>query len=218
MKLPKNKAIADGAILLKEAIGVPKHEKKYSFSFIPHKNTLEIFSYSDWNMILDDVSINLINPLDNYKVVLDQILSSEIVIAEAMHGAIIADLYRVPWIPLKTHIGINEFKWLDYAASMELDLNFENTKTLYSVEFIKKIIDFKLSHFRVSSTILTNTLSRAYKLYQIHYLEKIVRSQLIQVKKQKPYLSSDVVLSDNVDRLIECINGIKCDYKNKKYV
>lgn len=35
------------------------------------------------------------------------------VLADAMHAAIIADAMRVPWLPLITSPQINTFKWLD---------------------------------------------------------------------------------------------------------
>jgi succinoglycan biosynthesis protein ExoV len=38
-----------------------------------------------------------------------------------MHGAIVADALRIPWIPVCTREGINSFKWEDWCASVSLD-------------------------------------------------------------------------------------------------
>lgn len=36
-----------------------------------------------------------------------------------MHAAIIADAFRVPWVPMVTSPQINTFKWLDWTSTIE---------------------------------------------------------------------------------------------------
>src|SRR5690606_31984382 len=49
----------------------------------------------------------------------------KLVIAEAMHAAIIADSYRVPWVSVSSSRRINAFKWQDWAASLRMTHNFQ---------------------------------------------------------------------------------------------
>lgn len=58
---------------------------------------------------------------------MEEIAGSEKVISAAMHGAILADICRVPWARLKMEFltldetfFINELKWRDWLFSMNL--------------------------------------------------------------------------------------------------
>lgn len=52
------------------------------------------------------------------------ISGAKLVIAEAMHAAIIADAYRVPWVSVATSSRINGFKWQDWASSLDMRHHF----------------------------------------------------------------------------------------------
>ena len=41
-----------------------------------------------------------------------------------MHGVILADTLRVPWIPIQPKVEIHRNKWFDWAESMDLSLRF----------------------------------------------------------------------------------------------
>ncbi|KAM3094967.1 hypothetical protein ACKFKG_14745 [Phormidesmis sp. 146-35] len=56
---------------------------------------------------------------------------SECVLAEAMHGAIVADALRVPWIPIKSDGSINDFKWQDWLSTLNLQHNPSKISRLY---------------------------------------------------------------------------------------
>jgi succinoglycan biosynthesis protein ExoV len=62
--------------------------------------------------------IRYIDPLAPVPKVCAQLAGSSVVIAEAMHGAIVADAFRVPWIPAATSGRFNRFKWQDWALSL----------------------------------------------------------------------------------------------------
>src|ERR1019366_6854573 len=46
--------------------------------------------------------------------------SAKLVVAEAMHGAIVADTLRIPWIAVECSPEILPFKWVDWCQSMDL--------------------------------------------------------------------------------------------------
>jgi succinoglycan biosynthesis protein ExoV len=63
-------------------------------------------------------NIRYIDPLAPVPEICAQLARSSLVIAEAMHGAIVADAFRVPWIPASTSGRFNLFKWQDWAMSL----------------------------------------------------------------------------------------------------
>ena len=64
---------------------------------------------------------------------LKEILASKYIITEAMHGAIIADIYRIPWsrFVLSTLFTegamVSEYKWMDWLYSVGI-YNIETTE------------------------------------------------------------------------------------------
>ncbi len=69
--------------------------------------------------------INYIDPTDpNVLASLQAIQQTELLITEAMHGAILADTLRVPWLALEPIFPLHRNKWFDWSESMLIDLHF----------------------------------------------------------------------------------------------
>ena len=62
----------------------------------------------------------MIDPRRPVEEVISDIKASKVLLAEAMHGAIVADALRVPWIPIRAHRRHHDFKWHDWCASMSI--------------------------------------------------------------------------------------------------
>ena len=117
--LSEEKAVTDTAILLSsipEFQVVPENERD-GVIFIPHHRASE---YCDWKRICEDSGIGYVDPGADSIEVIDAIRSSSLVLSGAMHAAIIADTFRVKWVPITTSSAINHFKWLDWTMSMEM--------------------------------------------------------------------------------------------------
>ena len=52
------------------------------------------------------------------------IAGCRVLLSEALHGAIVADALRVPWIALRPLVPIHRAKWQDWAATLDLDIAF----------------------------------------------------------------------------------------------
>jgi succinoglycan biosynthesis protein ExoV len=63
---------------------------------------------------------DFLDPLANSEETVQRIRGSRLVIADAMHAAIVADALRVPWIPVALSPQSNTFKWLDWTLSLGL--------------------------------------------------------------------------------------------------
>jgi len=117
--LPPEKAVTDGAIylsLLPECAPLPE-DRRHGVVFMPHHLALR---RGHWQEACARAGIELIDPTGDSHDILERLRSAKLVIADAMHAAIVADTLRVPWIPVATSPQINVFKWLDWTLSMSV--------------------------------------------------------------------------------------------------
>ncbi|MBM70782.1 MAG: hypothetical protein CME43_15035 [Haliea sp.] len=114
-----DKALTDPAVLLRHFFPVVSEEDKvHDVSFMPHHSTT---AGGFWEKACKESGINYISPKGfDVEAVVQQISSSRLVIAEAMHAAIVADTFRVPWIPVTSVPETNPFKWQDWCESLDL--------------------------------------------------------------------------------------------------
>ena len=118
--LDTNRAITDAAWLLNlipEFAHIPA--EKSGVSFIPHWTSA---TYGNWEPVCHLANIGYINPLEDSREVIRRIARSKLVIAESLHGAIIADYFRTPWIPVSSMAEgrVLHFKWLDWCMSIDV--------------------------------------------------------------------------------------------------
>lgn len=121
LELPEATVITDGAYLLPQVIK-PSQKNSHKASFMPHHLTAK---YDNWQEICGASDICYIDPTGPVEETIDAICSSSVVITESLHGAIVADAYRVPWIPVRTRPRIVEFKWQDWCLSLDMEHEFE---------------------------------------------------------------------------------------------
>ncbi len=114
MGLSQEKAITDPAILTPLMFPMTEVGKKYSCSYMPH------FSVGNpiYRQVMEEMGIHYIDPMDPVPSILERINASKLLITEAMHGAILADAYRIPWVPVASYASFNYFKWKDWSASV----------------------------------------------------------------------------------------------------
>jgi Polysaccharide pyruvyl transferase len=108
-------AITDPAILVDECF--PSPSQRNGVVFVPHWET----SVNPlWPLACEQAGITYVDPLGPLPLVIEKISSASLVVTEAMHGAIVADSFRVPWVAVSTSSRVNMFKWHDWAASLNM--------------------------------------------------------------------------------------------------
>lgn len=187
-------AITDPAILIKTFFTPKENTKKYQFSYIPHRRSA-IMCDDTLKKILSFSNINYIDPRENYQKVFDEINASEIVLTEAMHGAICADALRVPWIPIKTHSFICDFKWHDWCQSMNMEY------TPIKLPFVQKMPELKPS--KETLKYVKNLVLHS----KLHPAKAFEKELINTIKKHKPLLS-EVTVHENAyakvyDKVVE---------------
>lgn len=84
----------------------------------------------NWDTIGQRAGLEVVLPQDDAVSVINRTREARLVIAESMHGTIIADAFRIPWIPVAISHHFNSFKWQDWADSMEVDFHMNEALRL----------------------------------------------------------------------------------------
>lgn len=112
-------AITDGAWLI--AL-LPEYatsaERPGGTVFIPHWTSAEL---GDWQEPAERAGFTYIDPLDEGPSVLNRLASADLAIVESLHGAIFADFFGTPWIPVTSATRVLHFKWVDWCRTLDLD-------------------------------------------------------------------------------------------------
>ncbi len=128
MGLPAELALTDPAILVRGLL-TGTVEKSYPISFMPHHLSL---LRANWPSLCPRVAIHCIDARAGVDEVVLELRRTSLLLAESMHGAIVADALRVPWIPVRLYSQINEFKWRDWMQSLEVEPKIVALKPLFA--------------------------------------------------------------------------------------
>jgi succinoglycan biosynthesis protein ExoV len=110
-------AIGDPAVLVGTLL--PRGGGEGPVCFMPHWESHE---RGYWAKACVRAGVTLIDPTAPVEAILAQISGARLMLCEAMHGAIVADALRVPWIPLLPIDPRNRAKWADWADSLALSI------------------------------------------------------------------------------------------------
>jgi len=206
--LSSDLAVTDGALLLRKLIDHSSVPKKYKFSYMPHYN----FAGDGWQRVCDQLGFGYISPAWEIEDILTRIRQTEVLVCEAMHGAIVADTLRVPWIPVSTHPSILPLKWQDWCASMKLEYQSYSLSHFYQPRF-------STGGWANNKTTnkLDNLLTPARKLQDWLRQQKTARELSSLVKVAKPHLSSDARIEEMLSRLEGCLEQFKLDFAQGKF-
>ena len=114
--LRREKAITDPAILLRRLEWKTVGLRHPCALMLHHSNTHSQL----WQEIAADLGIRLIDSRRNPAEVVSEIGASGLLITESLHGAIVADALRVPWIPLASDYAVLKWKWHDWCDTVGL--------------------------------------------------------------------------------------------------
>jgi succinoglycan biosynthesis protein ExoV len=118
MDLP-HAAITDSAALIATTPSLlPEASERHTVAFMPHYNSVH---HSRWPEICKKTGLDFIDAHWPVRKVIRRLGSARLLITEAMHGAIVADTLRIPWIPVVCSPSILPFKWIDWTESLEVD-------------------------------------------------------------------------------------------------
>ncbi|NDV91401.1 succinoglycan biosynthesis protein exov [Alteromonas sp. 345S023] len=124
----KNIPLLDGAYLTPDLIPKNTTPEPNRVGLIPHVDSMQI---GRWEEIAKRGQFYLIDPRWEPSKFIDALTSCTAVITEAMHGAILADAYRVPWTGFAAHSHINTDKWHDWSESLSIPLQINSVSPVF---------------------------------------------------------------------------------------
>ena len=161
--LGPDKAICDGAVLLSDYFAVvPENKRDKAVMFIPHIKT-HWAAGKVLKKVAEQVGMIYLPPDLPPEEFIAIVAKARLVVTEAMHGAILADTMRVPWIPVSLHEH-NRFKWEDWFSSIGLE--YRNTQLPRSIwnapeDRVKRLLKYPFQRIKVQrlSQRLSNVLT-----------------------------------------------------------
>ncbi len=203
-------AITDGAILL-AAMHLPLERSHEVISFMPHAGSEQFY---DHQKMAEELGWQFISPMEEPHQVLQKMMRSKFIVTEAMHGAIVADTLRIPWIPYVGFSTVNHFKWKDWCMSMEMEYQPHVLKPYFSSSVIKPLIQERLDSkglhfFRWIVPLLSKGMSMMMVFRWVSNRKKLKNL----ARKENAFLSQEMVFQNRLQRMLDKVNWIK---ENKK--
>ncbi|HBB33127.1 MAG TPA: succinoglycan biosynthesis ketolase [Cyanobacteria bacterium UBA8803] len=206
--IPEELAVTDGAILVRRLFK-PSGHKTHSFGFMPHIHHAN-YGGKLWESICSEIEFNYIDPRWPVEQVLTAISEVEILLAEAMHGAIVADGLRVPWIPIRTSPRILAFKWQDWCSSIEVQ--YQPKYLIPLLEVYPPVARGIRSSIQAASHWLSWVKQESFSALNQQWQDKqkLSATQLMRIAQtSRPILSSDRRIEELTLKLEERLSQIR---------
>lgn len=210
--LPPSTSVTDGAALVSTVYR--KRPRRRGVALMPHHESVPRF---DWASLCRRLGIRYLDPALPVQQLLREIARSELLLAEAMHAAIVADAFRVPWVSLRLNDHINEFKWQDWCASVEVAYDPVPIHPLRDNASRKPGTRLREYVRRVRRTGSLTRMGKPQVQIESSAAEianAMAQLDSLKVDHSRRCLSSDAVLHDRVRTLHERLDRIRRDWSS----
>jgi len=196
-------AVGDAAILVRSC-NIDRPAKTHRASFMPH---WESAIDGDWRDVSARAGLHYIDPCGDVAHVIADILASDVVVTEAMHGAIVADALRVPWIPVRPVQSPNRGKWVDWASALGVELTPQAIAPSNGLEYAISLTATSKPRVRA----LRRRGQRLRRLGRGLFTRRATTS-LIAASKGPLHLSSDTAIERAHARMVDQMERLRRDF------
>jgi succinoglycan biosynthesis protein ExoV len=214
--LPKDTVITDAALLVRAVRGPRQVQATQRFGFIPHCHSHLWF---DWSAVCNQLGFHHIDVRWDVERVMAEMSQCEVLICEAMHGAIVADALRIPWIPVSCYADTSDFKWCDWLSTVELPYAPTRVTSLFDAERrlnvrarLKNQVKRSLQGAGLWSARWTEPPPRRTGEAELH----AALLQLEQASRGRTFLSSDAILQRHLQRYLEKLDLLRRDLRHRQ--
>jgi succinoglycan biosynthesis protein ExoV len=207
--LPTSAVVTDAAVLIRET-GVPA--STLSRAKVGVMFTGQSLANYDWETLCKQEGWVFISCHWSVERVFAEMQRCDLLLTEAMHGAIVADALRVPWVPITCNRGILSSKWKDWLSSLELEYQPSAIEPLYDVDAsMQTMARVKTELKRYASSVgfwrehWTPAPPRSSRPAQI----QTAIAQLHQAATRAGTLSNEHLLTSKVQRFVELLDQLR---------
>jgi succinoglycan biosynthesis protein ExoV len=199
LDLPISLGLGDPAALVPPAFGLPTAAGGGEIGFMPH---FESAARGAWHQAAEMAGITLIDPRDPPLKILRAIGRCDRLLSEALHGVIVADALRVPWVAVRPMAAIHRAKWFDWADTVDVRLSFRRLPATTVVEWAGNSCLGSWHHTRA---LLTSQQHRLGRLTSDRLVARAAKA-LLCAAKATPQLSSDTALHRCQSRMMDAVH------------
>ncbi|MCC7359790.1 MAG: hypothetical protein IT317_09950 [Anaerolineales bacterium] len=213
-------AITDAAMLVR-ALNLPARPKRHPVAYMPHWWS---DAHGQWRAACDLAGLYFIDPQSGAEAVLNDLRETELLISEALHGAIVADALRTPWVPVAAYKHILALKWLDWAESVELPYEPHRLEPQYQPEAVRA----RLRRLRgwpqhgraaqLAEALVARPAGAVSGGWYRRQVERNARTLQHLAATAAPQLTRDAVLDRVVGRLLAALEQLKADIQAGRMV
>lgn len=211
MGLAPEYGVVDGAYLLR-TLALPRPDKRYKVSFMPHHRSED---YVDWAAVCERAGIHFISAKQQVEKILEELLATEVLVTEAMHGAIVADALRVPWVAVRYSPSFSLAKWRDFAAAVSLAVDPIQLPQIYQKRRSwGRTLENQCKGFLARLGVgprKWKSLAAPLRTDPARAVEALAAA-LLDASGHTPQLSDDAVVEAQTAKLQECLARLKRDY------
>lgn len=183
---------------------------------VPHHRSLR---FLDWSAICEKAGLTFLSPLLPAELFMRELASADLVLAEAMHGAILADIVRVPWTPFSFGRQFNADKWYDWAEAFGVSLQLTEFSGFYEVARFagrKGVLHhggqwLKASLYR-SGLGKSKWRTLTPPGWPFEQAEKELVEALQALSQLPGQLTNEQIFRQRVAQLYRCVNQLRRDY------
>jgi len=202
LNLPPALAVVDPAVLINRHFPFAEIGKTVGVAFMPHCLSAEL---GDWAEVCEIAGIEYIDPRQSVEAVMQQLAGAELLLAEAMHGAIAAEAFRIPWVPVVCHDHIATFKWDDWCESLQMEYRPESIQPVFRGDTNPAVttrLKNRIKRILLDSGIWSSQWAEPPMRRSSHAaVEKAAAKLLSAAESGRPMLSRDRVFFAKLERL-----------------
>jgi succinoglycan biosynthesis protein ExoV len=197
--LPPELGICDSAVLLR-LLEPPRKAQTGGTGFMPH---FESIPRGFWREACQRAGLTFIDPTGDVESVLEQIAGLDMLITEAMHGAIVADALRTPWLAARPTHAEHQAKWLDWSEALDLKVR---SHALYPTSALELYIGLTRGR-RYYQGAATRWNGHELMRPANAVLTELAAARLRRIAREEPQLSNDANIARATTRAEEALYG-----------